>query len=148
MQSQGLSFQGPCLVMLFSTMACGFCSFHSAGRWEVCPAMSSIWVSCPESTPGLKELPEPLRLVCASPLDMLLWCPQLPLVISPLKVSHGAPGWLSWLSVQLLISAHVMILQFVGSSPTLGSALMAWNLLGILFPSLCRSPTCAFSLSK
>ena len=30
---------------------------------------------------------------------------------------YGAPGWLSWLSVQLLVSAQVMISCFVGSSP-------------------------------
>ena len=29
----------------------------------------------------------------------------------------GAPGWFSWLGVQPLISAQVMILQFMGSSP-------------------------------
>ena len=45
---------------------------------------------------------------------------------------HGAPGWLSWLSVQLLISAQVMISQFVGSSPASGgSSLTTWSLLGI-----------------
>ena len=31
-----------------------------------------------------------------------------------------------------LVSAQVMISQFVSSSPTSGSALTAWNLLGIL----------------
>ena len=29
----------------------------------------------------------------------------------------GALGWLSWLSIQLLISVQVMISQFVGLSP-------------------------------
>ena len=38
------------------------------------------------------------------------------------------------------ISAQVMISQFVGSSPTSGSVLTAWSLLGILPPSLCCSP--------
>ena len=42
------------------------------------------------------------------------------------------PGWLSRLRVQLLVLAQVMILWFVGSSPTLGSELTAWSLLGIL----------------
>ena len=30
----------------------------------------------------------------------------------------GAPGCLSWLSIRLLISAQVMISQFMSSSPT------------------------------
>ena len=62
----------------------------------------------------------------------------------------GAPGWLSWLSVQLLVSAHIMISQFGSSSPTLGFALIARNLLEILslFLSLCLSPACSLSLSQ
>ena len=44
----------------------------------------------------------------------------------------GAPGWLSRLSIQLLISVHVMISWLVRSSPMLGSALRAQSLLGIL----------------
>ena len=44
----------------------------------------------------------------------------------------GAPGWLSWLGVQLLVLAQVMISQFVSSSPASGSVLMAQSLLGIL----------------
>ena len=41
-----------------------------------------------------------------------------------------------------------MISQFVGSSPTLGSALIVQSLLEILSPpSLCPSPAHAFSLS-
>ena len=39
------------------------------------------------------------------------------------EISEGAPGWLSQLSLQLLISAQVMIAAFMGSSPTSGSAL-------------------------
>ena len=46
----------------------------------------------------------------------------------------GAAGWLSWLSVQLLVSAQVMSSRFVSSSPTSDSVLTALNLLGILFP--------------
>ena len=40
--------------------------------------------------------------------------------------SKGAPGWLSRLSVRL--SAQVMISQFVGSNPALGSVLTARGL--------------------
>ena len=47
-----------------------------------------------------------------------------------------APEWFSWLSIQLLVSAQVMISWFVGSSPTLGSALVVQSLLGILSLSL------------
>ena len=49
---------------------------------------------------------------------------------------YGAPGWFRRLSVRLLISAQVMISQFMRSSPASGSALTVWSLLGILSPSL------------
>ena len=42
------------------------------------------------------------------------------------------PGCLSQLSIQLLISAQVMISQLVSSSPASGSALAVQGLLGIL----------------
>ena len=55
------------------------------------------------------------------------------------------PGWLSLLSVWLLISAQVMISWFVGSSPVLGSVLTAQILsLLSLCPSCC---SCMLSLS-
>ena len=64
----------------------------------------------------------------------------------------GVPGGLSHLKVWLLISAQVMTLSFMRSSPTLGSVLTAQSLFGILSPSLCSSLTCAhthvLSLSK
>ena len=50
---------------------------------------------------------------------------------------RGAPGWLSGLSIRLLISAQVGISWFVSSSPTLGSVLTVGSLLGI--PSLLLS---------
>ena len=62
------------------------------------------------------------------------------------KELGGAPGWLSGLSVPLLVSAQVMISQFVGSSPTSGSALTAQSLLEILSLPLCPSPVCALCL--
>ena len=43
-------------------------------------------------------------------------------------------------SVERLTSAQVMISRFVGSSPVLGSALTARNLLGILALSLSPCP--------
>ena len=72
-----------------------------------------------------------------------------------LKISlvQGLPGWLSWLSVRPLVSAQVMISQFMSSSPVLGSALTARSLLGILSLSLSLSLsqplrlTCSCSLS-
>ena len=48
----------------------------------------------------------------------------------------GAPGWLNQLSIHLLISAQVMISQFVSSSPKSGFALTVRRLLGILSLSL------------
>ena len=42
-----------------------------------------------------------------------LWYKHTIDIIQQLKKKIGAPGWLSWLSVQLLILAHVMISQFV-----------------------------------
>ena len=51
------------------------------------------------------------------------------------------PGWLGQLSIQLSISAQVMLSRFVESSPASGSALTLWSMLGIsslplsLFPS-------------
>ena len=57
---------------------------------------------------------------------------------------NGVPGWLHQLGVQLLVSAQVMVLRFVSSSPTWGSVLTVWSLLGILslpvslpLPALC-----------
>ena len=40
--------------------------------------------------------------------------------------------WVAQLSVPLVISAQVMISEFIGLSPMLGSALTAQRLLGIL----------------
>ena len=51
----------------------------------------------------------------------------------------GAPGWLSRLSVKLLISAQVMISRFVGSSTE-----PAWESLS---PFLSAPPPLAVSLS-
>ena len=48
------------------------------------------------------------------------------------STSAGAPVWLSQLSIQLLLSAQVMNLQFVSSSPASGSVLTVWSLLGSL----------------
>ena len=74
---------------------------------------------------------------------------QPPLWMLEMGLGDGAPGWLSQLSVQLLISTQVMISQFVRSSPGSSSVLTTWSLLGILFLSfsLCPSPFCALSLS-
>ena len=60
----------------------------------------------------------------------------------------GAPGWLSQLSFQLLVLAQIMISQFVGASPMLGSVLTAWTLLGILSPSPSAPPPLVLALSK
>ena len=57
-------------------------------------------------------------------------------------------GRLSWLSVQLLISAHIMISWFVRSSPWSGSVLTARSLPWIFSLSLCLSLPLPLSLSQ
>ena len=42
--------------------------------------------------------------------------------------NDGPPGWLSLLSIRLLISAQVMISQFMSLGPPSGSVLMAQSL--------------------
>ena len=58
------------------------------------------------------------------------------------------PGWLSRLSIRLLISAPVTSSRFVSSSPTSGSAQPVQSLLGIPSPSPLPLPghTCPLSL--
>ena len=59
----------------------------------------------------------------------------------------GVPGWFSWLSIGLLVSAQVMMSQLVSSSPVSGSVLTVQSLLGIL--SLLSLPLrCCLCLSK
>ena len=57
------------------------------------------------------------------------------------KLFYGAPGWLSRLSIQLLVSAEVMSLRFREFEPLIGlcadSAESAWDALS---PSLSVSP--------
>ena len=57
----------------------------------------------------------------------------------------GAPGWLSRLSVRLLILAQVTISGFMGLSPASSSALTTRSLLGSL--SLSAPPLLVLSLS-
>ena len=64
--------------------------------------------------------------------------------------SLGAPRWLSRLVVCLLMSAQVMISQFVSSSPASGSVLMARSLepaLDSVSPSLSVWPSPNHTLS-
>ena len=58
------------------------------------------------------------------------------------RIIRGAFGWLSWLIIQLLISAQVMISRFVNWSPTYSSALSADSDWDSVSPLLCP-----FSLS-
>ena len=67
--------------------------------------------------------------------------------ISPLKSLLGVPGQLIQLSVQLLVSAQVMISWFVGSSSTLDSVLTVQSLLRILSLPLSAPPPFVLSLS-
>ena len=59
-----------------------------------------------------------------------------------MKKKIGAPGSLSQLSVQLLISALVIISQFMRLSPTSSSTLTVQSPLGILSLPLCSSSSC------
>ena len=45
---------------------------------------------------------------------------------------RGAPGWLSWFGIQLLIWALVVLSRFLSSSPASGSAQSTQSLLGVL----------------
>ena len=63
------------------------------------------------------------------------------------SIIKGTAGWLSRLSVRLLVSAQVMILQFVSSSPVSASALTVQRLLRILSLPLSAPPLLARSLS-
>ena len=56
------------------------------------------------------------------------------------KKGGGEPGWLSQLSVGLLVSAQVMISHFVGSSPASSSVPTVQSLLGILSLPLSAPP--------
>ena len=65
-----------------------------------------------------------------------------------IKKILGAPGWLS---VKHLTLAQVMISQFMGSSPALGSVLTAQSLeptKDSVSLSLCPSPAYSLSLSQ
>ena len=59
---------------------------------------------------------------------------------------RGAPGWLSRLSVRLLMLAQVMIPRFGSSSSVSGSALAGRSLLGILSLPLSAPPPLTRSL--
>ena len=77
---------------------------------------------------------------------------QIPFATPQLRneIWSGVPGWLSQLSIWLLISAQFMISWFVGLSPTSGFTLTERSLLGILSPSLSAPFThsCSLSLSQ
>ena len=57
------------------------------------------------------------------------------------------PGWLSRVSVLVLVSVQVVISWSVSSSPALGSALMGWSLFGILCPSPAHARSLCLSVS-
>ena len=59
----------------------------------------------------------------------------------------GVPGWLSWLSIRFLITAQVVMSQFVSSSLTSGSVLLEILSLPFSLPLPCsRIHTFSFSL--
>ena len=76
---------------------------------------------------------------------------KLPAVKKNKNKKTGASGWLSWLSIQLLILAQVMISRFMRSSPALGSVLAVQILLGLSLPLSLSHPlllSLSLSLSK
>ena len=93
------------------------------------------WTLWPELKPGVEHLTD---WVTRAPPDDLL------------KHLHwGAPGWLSWLSVQRRLGSSSRNLI---SSLTLGALLSPWSLLQLFRYSvpllcLCPSPTCSLFLS-
>ena len=64
------------------------------------------------------------------------------------KQKARAPGWLSRLRVQLLISAQGTISQLVRWSPALGSVLTGWSLLEILCLTLSLSLSLSLKINK
>ena len=86
--------------------------------------------------------------------------PSKPIFTLPMKMYGllGVPGWLSQLSIQLLLSAEAMNSQFVRSSHPSGSALTVWSLLETLslflflfllpLPSFTYRHALSFSISQ
>ena len=64
------------------------------------------------------------------------------------NIQQGAPGWLCWLSIRLLVSAQVVISSFMSSSPASGSDGVepAWDSLSPSL-SLPAPPLLALSVS-
>ena len=70
-------------------------------------------------------------------------------IIFKVNYTIGVPGWLSWLSFQLLVLAQVMISRFMSSSPASGSVLTVQSCLGFFLSfSLCPSPAWSASQNK
>ena len=88
-----------------------------------------------------RSVDHPLTLLLLSiPFRQLSELHYQPLLHNP------ESGWLTLLSIRLLISAQVMILRFMGLSPASGSVLTVWSLLGILSPPLSAPPLLVLSL--
>ena len=106
------------------------------------------------SSPGSNWTLAPTSPISLGPPPSVL--SHLSSTLSPLlhrdsPISKMNPSWGTWVaqlvSVQLLISAQVMISWFMGSSPVSSSVLTAQSLLGILSTSVSASPLLSLSLS-
>ena len=147
---------------------CGWVGRHYLHRSWVWPGHFSCLSACDFS--GLTPISFPLRggkLLLPLPVfpsSQLQWVSRMNVCylsssphpqrckICPIKETEekglGTPGWLSWLSIRLLISAQVMISWLLRSSPVWGSALTLQSLLGILsLPLSLPLPAHALSLS-
>ena len=85
-------------------------------------------------------------------IESLCCTPETIISIKKENLKEGqAPGWLSGLSIQLLISTQDTILEFVGLSPSSGSVLTAQSLepaLDSVSPSLSVPPPLMLCLSQ
>ena len=95
-------------------------SFTTTLQWHFCHTLSLHY-----------------RCTCISGCHSGFWLPVYQIFHK--KYDFGIPGWLSWLSLQLLISAQVMILELWDWAPS-WALHWAWTLLRVLFLSQSAPP--------
>ena len=129
------------------------CPLSVLARTEALARFSDNRQRCRPRHPRWRPLPS-IRCVLPSSstasLDCLVNSSWAARRGAPEEKNLGAPGGPSRLSVQCLVSAQVMISQFVSSSPESGSGMTVQSLLGIPSLSLCVPPLLmpSFSLKR